>query len=101
MTLSSEEVFHLAELARIEVSSEEVDQLRGQIQSILGYVDRLARVDTFSVTHVEMTALQGTPALDVATPVSADTRRALIQGFPDRLGDLLRVPGVFEHPKKS
>ena len=101
MTLSSEEVFHLAELARIEIVAGEVDQFRGQIQSILGYVDRLAQVDTSSVTHVEMTALQGAPALDVAAPVSAYVRRALIQGFPDRLGDLLRVPGVFEHPKKS
>jgi hypothetical protein len=28
-------------------------------------------------------------------------RERIIQGFPDRLGDLLRVPSVFPHRKAS
>lgn len=101
MTLSREEVIHLAELARIELTPEEIDQFREQIQAILGYVDRLASIDTSSVSHVESEIVQDGLAKDIANPSSEDLQRALVQAFPEKLGPLLRVPGVFEHPKKS
>lgn len=101
MILSQEEIFHLAELARIEISPEEASQFREQSQAILGYVERLAAIDTSSVSHLEFRAAEGVLAQDVAVSAPLEQREAFIKAFPDHLGPLLRVPGVFEHPKKS
>ena len=101
MNLSREEVLHLAELARIELSDEEVERFRGEIQAILGYVERLAVIDTSTVQALSAPADEDDLAEDIVASLTAQDREALIQGFPDRLGQLLRVPGVFEHPKKS
>jgi aspartyl-tRNA(Asn)/glutamyl-tRNA(Gln) amidotransferase subunit C len=101
MNLSLEEVFHLAELARIELTTEEAEQFRNESQAILGYVERLAAVDTSSVTHLEMGQKQALLAKDVASPLGEGDRAALVKAFPKHLGALLSVPGVFEHPKKS
>lgn len=100
MELSREDVLHLADLARIQVEEGEIESLRTQISSILGYVDRLAKVD---VSQVEqgMGEVREELAADISVLTDSNTRKALVQGFPDHLGDLLRVPGVFEHPKKS
>jgi aspartyl-tRNA(Asn)/glutamyl-tRNA(Gln) amidotransferase subunit C len=101
MTLSREEVLHLAELARIELSDEEVERFRTEIQAILGYVERLAAIDTSTVEALSAPADQDGLAKDVVVLFASQDREALIRAFPDRLGQLLRVPGVFEHPKKS
>lgn len=101
MTLSREEVFHLAELARIELRPEEADRFCEQMQAILAYVERLATIDTSSVSYSELNLNEVVLAADIAFPISPVEREALIQAFPDHLGQLLRVPGVFEHPKKS
>lgn len=101
MTLSREEVLHLAELARIELSEEEVERFCSEIQAILAYVDRLATIDTSKVILDQGVTDHASVGQDVSRPLSREDREALIQAFPDRLGALLRVPGIFENPKKS
>ncbi len=101
MNLSLKEVFHLAELARIELTTEEAEQFRTESQAILGYVERLAAIDTSAVTHLELGQKPAILAKDVVSPLTEADRAALVAAFPKRLGVLLSVPGVFEHPKKS
>lgn len=78
MSLSHDDVRHIAKLARLSLSEEEVALFAGQLTSILGYVDMLREVDT---TGVEATA-QATGLNNVFRP---DELRAEPLAEPDAL----------------
>lgn len=58
MSLTDEEVRKLALLARLEITEEEVAHVRPQLDSILGFVERLSELETQDVEPM-------TTALDV------------------------------------
>jgi aspartyl-tRNA(Asn)/glutamyl-tRNA(Gln) amidotransferase subunit C len=58
MTLTREEVLHVADLARLSLKAEEVDRLTRQLNDILAYVAKLQEVDT-----------EGVPPMAHAVPV--------------------------------
>jgi aspartyl-tRNA(Asn)/glutamyl-tRNA(Gln) amidotransferase subunit C len=43
--LSKDDVLHLAKLARLHLTDEEIEQFQGEISAILGYVEQLQNVD--------------------------------------------------------
>lgn len=49
MKLSVEEVRHVAELAKLELSDEEINQFAVQLSAILDYAEQIQGVDTSSV----------------------------------------------------
>jgi aspartyl-tRNA(Asn)/glutamyl-tRNA(Gln) amidotransferase subunit C len=49
MRLSRAEVEHVAALARLGLSHEEIDRLRDQLSSILGHIAALDRIDTAAI----------------------------------------------------
>jgi aspartyl-tRNA(Asn)/glutamyl-tRNA(Gln) amidotransferase subunit C len=49
MKISPEEVAKVARLARLDLSPEKIDQYAGQLDGILGYMDKLAELDTSAV----------------------------------------------------
>ena len=49
MRLSRAEVEHVAALARLGLSDEEIDRLRDQLSTILGHIAALDRIDTASI----------------------------------------------------
>lgn len=49
MKITTEEVQHVAKLARLEIQPEAVEQLADQLASILAYVEKLKEVDTNDV----------------------------------------------------
>ena len=49
MSLSREEVLHIAHLARIGITDEEVEKFRGQLSDILGHFEALSELDTEGV----------------------------------------------------
>ena len=49
MKLSIDEVRHVAELAKLELSDEEINQYAGQLSAILNYAEQIQGVDTSSV----------------------------------------------------
>jgi len=67
VSLTDDDVRELALLARLELSAEEVDRVRLQLDSILGFVQQLALLDTDGVEPM-------TTALDVANRWRADER---------------------------
>ena len=46
MKISQKDVEHVARLARLTVAPEELEALTGQMDAILGYVDKLNELDT-------------------------------------------------------
>jgi aspartyl-tRNA(Asn)/glutamyl-tRNA(Gln) amidotransferase subunit C len=49
MKISTEELLHVAKLARLGIDPQAADKLAGQVATILAYVDTLAQVDTEGV----------------------------------------------------
>jgi aspartyl-tRNA(Asn)/glutamyl-tRNA(Gln) amidotransferase subunit C len=49
MSVSPEQVRHIAKLARIAMSDEELDRLLPELNNILGWVEQLGEVDTDGV----------------------------------------------------
>ncbi len=99
MSISREDVERLKTLARLAMDEEETKRMEGQLDRILGYVDRLAEVDTAGVPESDPVAFAHGPREDAAHPSESATRRQIIENFPDALADALRVPAVFENPK--
>ncbi len=94
MSVSSQEVIHVASLARISLAAGDGERYAQELTSILGYVERLRAVDTSQVEDGALFSEALAPDTDLPR-TDADERERLIQAFPDRIGDFLRVPSVF------
>ena len=93
--LNSEEVRHIARLARIGMTESEVELMRGQLSNILRHFDSLQELDTDDVEPTGHSA-------DVETVVREDTaaqsidREDALSNAPRRDGDFVRVRAVLE-----
>ena len=92
------DVQNIAHLSRIHLTDAEAERFGAQISSILSYVDRLQAVDTSAVEDRAVFGDMLPPDQDLPRQSDAEHEQ-IIQNFPDRLGDLLRVPSVF--PNRS
>ena len=93
--LSRDQVLHIARLARIEVAEAEVEALRGELNAILGLVERMAAVDTQGVepmSHPESVAQR----LREDRVTEADHRAEHQAGAPLVEDGLYLVPRVIE-----
>ena len=93
MSLTDEEVRKLALLARLEITDEEVARGRPQLDSILGFVERLSELETGSVEPM-------TTALDVDNrwrddqPVDGLTNEQALENAPAKDAGCFLVPPV-------
>ena len=95
MTLKIEEVEHIAELARLRLSPEEITLYREQLSDILEYAARLQNVDTtgvpptsrLSANHVALRVDESRAGLPTDT---------LLSNAPSSEDDQFRVPPVLE-----
>jgi aspartyl-tRNA(Asn)/glutamyl-tRNA(Gln) amidotransferase subunit C len=75
--IDRETVLHVARLARLEFSDDEVEQLIGDLTGVLGHIETIARLDLDGVpptTHV--VAIENTLRADEPQP-SLPVKRAL------------------------
>jgi aspartyl-tRNA(Asn)/glutamyl-tRNA(Gln) amidotransferase subunit C len=93
--MSDFNIQYVANLARIELSPEEEQRLGGQLQNILGYIEKLREVD---VSNVEPTA-HAVPLVNVLRPdevrPSLPTEDAL-KNAPAKANGLFVVPVIVE-----
>jgi len=97
MPLTSDEITHIAKLARLHITDVEVEQYKQQLGSILEYVQKLQEVNTDDVAELQH-ALDVTNVFreDVEVTCDPEVRRRAIENFSSRSGDLLEVQAVFE-----
>lgn len=97
MSLTKDQVIHIAKLARLELRDDEIEKFRTQLSEILEYVGQLRKIDTTGVEPIsQITGLQNVTREDLAHNCEADAREAMLKQFPKRKGDLLETLGVFE-----
>ena len=95
MALTSAEVAHVARLARLSLSPEELERMRSQLSNILEYIELLQEVD---VTGIEPTA-QVTGLATVLRPDAVTerlTREQALANAPGQRDGMFRVRAVFE-----
>jgi aspartyl-tRNA(Asn)/glutamyl-tRNA(Gln) amidotransferase subunit C len=92
-TLSRDDVAHVAHLARLGLTEEELTRLEGQLNHILDQYAVLAELDTEHIAPTAQTIeLENILRADVVTP-SLPVDEALA-GAPERAGDHVVVPGI-------
>ena len=93
--ISREDVEHVAALARLGLTDDEIDLMQGQLNRILEAVGQLQSVDTSSVgPTAQVIELENVMRDDVARP--GIEREAALANAPIREGALLRVPVILE-----
>lgn len=97
MILTKQEVEHIAKLSHMALSEEEVESFSRQLSSILEYVTQLQEVDTKEITyHYQVDGLESIMDEDIVRECSEEERAALLAAMPQRVGDFLKVKGVFK-----
>ncbi len=93
--ISRADVEHVARLARLGLTDDEIDRMQGQLNRILEAIGQLQAVDTSSVgPTAQVIALENVMRPDEArTGLSRD---AALANAPLREGDHVRVPVVLE-----
>lgn len=95
MTLSLEEIEHIAALARLRLTDDEKGRYRQQLSAVLDHMAKLREVET---AHLEPTAtvlpLRTVLRPDVARPSLTPTD--LLANAPQAEAQMFRVPPVLE-----
>jgi aspartyl-tRNA(Asn)/glutamyl-tRNA(Gln) amidotransferase subunit C len=95
MSLTTQEVEHIAKLARLELTDEQQELYRGQLSAILDYI---AKLRTLATTDVPPTAGGGLTQMtlrpDESRPSLATEK--LLENAPEREDSQFKIPPVFE-----
>lgn len=95
MALDKAAVAHIAALARIRLSEEELDPLAGELSQILTWVEQLNEVDTSGVAPMTSAAAAGLPMRDDRV-TDGDRREDIIGNAPRAVRGFFAVPKVVE-----
>jgi len=88
--LSTDDVLKLAQLARIKLSDDEVDEFSDELSAILGYVEQLESVDT-----------EGLKPTNQVTGLTNVMREDVVKDYGYAPSDLLKnVPSVQDNQIK-
>ncbi|GAB4202134.1 MAG: Asp-tRNA(Asn)/Glu-tRNA(Gln) amidotransferase subunit GatC [Roseiflexaceae bacterium] len=94
MSLTREQVQHVARLARLKLSAEEEERMQSQLSNILDYIDMLAEVD---VQDVPPTA-QVTDLFNITRPDEVRPslpREDVLANAPNQQSGMFRVKAIF------
>lgn len=93
MTISINDAKHVAKLARLDLSADELDLYTGQLNAVLNYAQSLQELDTKNIepTYTSLEA-QRDFRKDKAIPFS-DTQKIIDNG-PDTAGTSFVVPKI-------
>ena len=94
MSITVDEIKHIAKLARIELSEAELLKFQGDLNKVLGYIEVLKTVDTEGVEPLaSVTGLQNVWREDVAE--DSGLQKQLIDNAPSKSGRFIKVKKVF------
>jgi aspartyl-tRNA(Asn)/glutamyl-tRNA(Gln) amidotransferase subunit C len=95
MSLTPDEVRHVARLARLELSADELPRMADQLNRILGYIEQIQQLDTDSVEPLAHPLPVQNVFRDDEPAPSLPVDEAL-KNTPSRTGDYFAVPPVFD-----
>ena len=95
MSVTNEQVRHIARLARIAMSDEEIERLAPELNNILGWVEQLGEVDTDGIEPLATVIDQKLRLRDDAV-TEGDIRDDVLANAPDAQHGFFAVPKVIE-----
>jgi aspartyl-tRNA(Asn)/glutamyl-tRNA(Gln) amidotransferase subunit C len=95
MAITKETVLHVARLARLELTEQEVETMQRDLGKILGHVEELNQLDTAGVAETAHVAFERAPLRPDVQQGSLETELALA-GAPRRAGGGFAVPGFVD-----
>ncbi len=95
MPLTREQVQHIARLARVGLSEDDIARFQEQLSEILDYFERLRQLDTEGVPPTTHT-LPLHSIMRPDEPRPSLPRDEVLANAPQREGDLFRVSAVLE-----
>lgn len=95
MALTSEEIEHIARLARLQLTDDQKELYREQLSHILDYIAKLRQLDT---ANVPPTAGGGLTQMELRPDASRPSlpTKLLLENAPDAEDDQFKIPPVFE-----
>ena len=93
--ISKEQVKKVAELAKIELNEEEIDNHSSQLEKILEYIDQLEKIDTENIPCT-------TRAIEVINVLRDDHKKIfknrddILDQAPSREDDFFKVPKILK-----
>lgn len=95
MSLTIEEVQHIANLARMNLTRDELERYRKQLSAILDYFKQLERLDTEDIPPTANISVDQNP-LRADQPDAGLSPEELLHNAPEKQDYLFQVPPIFE-----
>ena len=95
MSVTNEQVRHIARLARIAMSDEEIERLAPELNNILGWVEQLGEVNTDGVEPLTAVIEQKLRLREDAV-TEGNIRDDVLANAPDAQHGFFAVPKVIE-----
>ena len=93
--ITLEQVRHVARLARLELSPDDEQRLRADMDEMLAYVDKLNELDTQNVPPTAQVGEAGTPMRDDEV-TNRPAAEAMLANAPSRERGYFKVPKIIE-----
>ncbi len=96
--ISKEQVEHIAQLAKIELTEKEKEKFSQELSSILDYIDKLNRLNVEKIEPVsQVTGLKNVfREDDLQNKEDVSWGSEILKLAPTKRGDYFKVPKIFE-----
>lgn len=93
--ITTEELQHIAHLARLEYTPEALEALRGDFENIFGYIDQLNEVQAVEGRQsAEASSVKNVLRDDETTIKNGEYTEALLDAAPKRRGNFVEVKKI-------
>ena len=100
MAITANEVKHVASLAKLEFTDEELQKFTGQMEEIINMVEQLGEVDTTDVP-VTSTVTEEVNVMREDVAVKGTDRTLLMKNVPQEKDGLIKVPAIIEESEEG
>ena len=100
MAITANEVKHVASLAKLEFTDEELQKFTGQMDEIINMVEQLGEVDTTDVP-VTSTVTEEVNVMREDVAVKGTDRTLLMKNVPDEKDGLIKVLAIIEESEEG
>ena len=100
MAITANEVKHVASLAKLEFTDEELQKFTGQMDEIINMVEQLGEVDTTDVP-VTSTVTEEVNVMREDVAVKGTDRTLLMKNVPEEKDGLTKVPAIIDESEEG
>lgn len=100
MAITANEVKHVASLAKLEFTDEELQKFTGQMDEIINMVEQLGEVDTTDVP-VTSTVTEEVNVMREDVAVKGTDRTLLMKNVPEEKDGLIKVPAIIDEREEG